>query len=493
MRIFALFSLMELYRRYLYTISKNQLYCRQLHPILHIVHKNFGQFSCFDNLHYEKFQDGTVKCIEDEIPFDVPEGWMWTRFSSITINRDSERKPLSSSQRMNVAKIYDYYGASGKIDKVDKYIFNERLLLIGEDGANLVTRSKPIAFFADGLYWVNNHAHCVDSPDKFILDYLFFYINAISLEKYVTGSAQPKMTQDKMNSILVSLPPYNEQKRLSQHLNELIAVVNNIEYEKREVLVFTSKVKAKVLDMAIRGQLVPQDPDDEPASVLLERIRAEKDDLIKQGKLKRDKKESIIFKGADNSYYVCKDAHVEPVDEQFIFELPDNWEWCSLLNIAKVELGKTLDRAKNTGINHPYLRSVNVCWNKVDLTDLNEMCFEPEELERYTIRRNDLLICEGGDVGRSCVWTAEDEIQYQNALHRVRFYGGCNPFYFMYYMMYYENRGIIKSLCKGVTIKHLTRNILSLIPFALPPLEEQNRIVERLKQIFSLLDSILCE
>ena len=147
-----------------------------------------------------------MKCIEDEIPFDVPEGWGWARFSSITINRDSERKPLSSSQRMNVAKIYDYYGASGKIDKVDKYIFNERLLLIGEDGANLVTRSKPIAFFADGLYWVNNHAHCVDSPDKFILNYLYFYINAISLEKYVTGSAQPKMTQDKMSSILISIP-----------------------------------------------------------------------------------------------------------------------------------------------------------------------------------------------------------------------------------------------------------------------------------------------
>ena len=99
-----------------------------------------------DNLHYEKFQDGSVKCIEDEIPFELPEGWAWTRFSAITINRDSERKPISSSQRTDVAKIYDYYGASGKIDKIDKYIFNERLLLIGEDGANLVTRNKPIAF-----------------------------------------------------------------------------------------------------------------------------------------------------------------------------------------------------------------------------------------------------------------------------------------------------------------------------------------------------------
>lgn len=125
-----------------------------------------------DNLHYEKFQDGTVKCIEDEIPFELPEGWEWCRFTSVTVNRDSERKPISSANRTNVAKIYDYYGASGKIDKIDKFIFNEKLLLIGEDGANLVTRSKPIAFFAEGQYWVNNHAHCIDSTDKLILEYL---------------------------------------------------------------------------------------------------------------------------------------------------------------------------------------------------------------------------------------------------------------------------------------------------------------------------------
>lgn len=228
----------------------------------------------FYSLHYEKFADGSVKCIEEEIPFELPKGWAWTRFSAITINRDSVRKPLSSSQRTDVAKIYDYYGASGKIDKIDKYIFDERLLLIGEDGANLVTRSKPIAFFAEGQYWVNNHAHCIDATDKFILEYLCFYINAISLEKYVTGSAQPKMTQDNMNSILIPLPPYSEQKRMSQRLNEVMYTVDNIEIGKVAIRELASKAKSKILDLAIRGQLVPQNPDDEPASVLLERIRA---------------------------------------------------------------------------------------------------------------------------------------------------------------------------------------------------------------------------
>ena len=298
---------------------------------------------------------------------------------------------------------------------------------------------------------------------------------------------------DVLKRYLIPIPPIQEQKRIISTVNNLLSKVNSIDEDNETIFTLIVKAKSKILDLAIRGQLVPQDLNDEPASVLLERIRVEKEELIKQGKIKRNKKESIIFRGEDNSYYVRQDTHMESIDEQFIFELPDNWEWCSLLNIAKIELGKTLDSAKNIGTNYPYLRSVNVRWNEVDLSDLKEMRFEPEELDRYTVRHNDLLICEGGDVGRSCVWTDEKEILYQNALHRVRFYGGCNPFYFMYYMMYYESRGIIKALCKGVTIKHLTGNVLSLIPFALPPIEEQDRIVKRLNRIFVLLDSIICD
>ena len=298
---------------------------------------------------------------------------------------------------------------------------------------------------------------------------------------------------DNIQNILTPVPPLAEQIRIAEKLSCIWAQIQQIDSESATARDIIILAKAKILDLAIRGQLVPQDPSDEPASVLLEHIRAEKEELIRQGKIKRDKKESVIFRGEDNSYYVCQDTHTESINEQFIFELPGNWEWCSLLNIAKIELGKTLDSAKNIGTNYPYLRSMNVRWNEVDLSDLKEMRFEPEELDRYTVRRNDLLICEGGDVGRSCVWTDEKEILYQNALHRVRFYGGCNPFYFMYYMMYYESRGIIKTLCKGVTIKHLTGNVLSLIPFALPPIEEQGRIVERLNRIFVLLDSIICD
>lgn len=159
---------------------------------------------------------------EDEIPFDIPENWKWVRFGDIMINRDSERIPLSVSQREKLDKIYDYYGASGVIDKVDKFIFAEKLMLIGEDGANLLTRSKPIAFLAEGKYWVNNHAHVIDCGDYIHLEFVMYYINAISLAKYVTGTAQPKMNQANLNSIPVPLPPLAEQKRIIERIEELL-------------------------------------------------------------------------------------------------------------------------------------------------------------------------------------------------------------------------------------------------------------------------------
>lgn len=166
---------------------------------------------------------------ENEVPFEIPGSWKWVRFGSIMINRDSERVPLSVSERNKLEKCFDYYGASGIIDKVDRYLFDKTLLLIGEDGANLLARSTPIAFLAKGKYWVNNHAHVLDCvEDTLSLEYMMYFVNAISLAKYVTGTAQPKMNQEKMNSILVSLPPPAEQKRIVAKLEELLPLCERL-------------------------------------------------------------------------------------------------------------------------------------------------------------------------------------------------------------------------------------------------------------------------
>ena len=165
---------------------------------------------------------------EDEIPFEIPESWEWVRFGALTINRDSERIPLSVDERRMLMKTYDYYGASGVIDKVDRYLFDKPLLLIGEDGANLINRSTPIAFIARGKYWVNNHAHVLDYYNEELMQYMCLYINAISLVDYVTGTAQPKMNQEKMNSIMVALPPLAEQKRIVAKIEEVFKEIDKL-------------------------------------------------------------------------------------------------------------------------------------------------------------------------------------------------------------------------------------------------------------------------
>ena len=183
-----------------------------------------------DNSYYEKFGDGSIQCIDEHILFEIPKSWAWVRLKNVTINRDKERKPISLRDRTKVKKIYDYYGASGIIDKIDNYIFSEKLLLIGEDGENLIARSKPLAFFADGKYWVNNHAHCIDATDKQILEFICVFINAISIEPFITGSAQPKLTQDKLNSILVPIPPEKEQSAISKKIKQLYSVLDSINF-----------------------------------------------------------------------------------------------------------------------------------------------------------------------------------------------------------------------------------------------------------------------
>jgi type I restriction enzyme S subunit len=165
----------------------------------------------------------------DEGDLELPPTWTWVRFGDIMVNRDGERIPVSKEERETKAKTYDYYGASGVIDKIDGYLFDKPLLLIGEDGANLINRSTPIAFIARGKYWVNNHAHVLDGISEDFLQFIELHINAINLERYVTGSAQPKMNQAKMNSIPIALPPLAEQRRIVAKVDQLMALLDELE------------------------------------------------------------------------------------------------------------------------------------------------------------------------------------------------------------------------------------------------------------------------
>ena len=446
-----------------------------------------------DNSYYEKMlATGEVKCIDEEVPFEIPQGWEWERFGNIMINKDSERVPLSVAQRQQLKKTYNYYGASGVIDKVDKYLFDKDLLLIGEDGANLINRSTPIAFIAKGKYWVNNHAHVLDVCSGMALSYVALFINAISLVDYVTGTAQPKMNQEKMNSILFAIPPVKEQYRILEKMSKVDAFVDKYVSLQTKLDSLDNSVyellRKSILQEAIQGKLVPQIASEGTAQKLLEQIKEEKLKLVKEGKLKKSAlTTSTIFRGDDNKYYEKIGKKCVNITEEIPFEIPASWTWCHLNDIAESDLGKTMNKGQNAGELVPYLCSINVYWNKIDLSKIKHAQFTEIELAKYLLQKNDLLICEGGDIGRAAIWDINETMYYQNALHRVRFYGKIFPKFFLYILSLYKALGLLDKKSKGMTIKHFTKSALNSIVIPLPPLLEQKRIIEKIEQLMQLL------
>ena len=235
----------------------------------------------------------------------------------------------------------------------------------------------------------------------------------------------------------------------------------------------TKKLRQKILDLAIHGKLVPQDPNDEPASVLLERIRAEKERLIAEGKIKRSKKSAT----SNTSHY-----------ENVPFEVPEGWEWVSLSEIAHSCLGKMLDKAKNQGTLQPYLRNVNVRWGTFELEDLLQMPFVEEEDERFSVVQGDLVVCEGGEPGRCAIWENNESIKFQKALHRIRCFNGALNYYIKIVIEWYASSKNIELYYTGSTIKHLTGEALNTLQIPLPPIQEQHHIVSIVDQWMSLID-----
>ena len=236
----------------------------------------------------------------------------------------------------------------------------------------------------------------------------------------------------------------------------------------------TKALRQKILDLAIHGKLVPQDPNDEPASVLLERIKAEKERLIKEGKIKRTKR----------SKAACDKPH-------YPYELPKGWCFCCINDIAESLLGKTLDKSKDKGVPKEYLCAINVQWGRFDFSILKSFLIGENEFQRYSVKQGDLMVCEGGDVGRCAIWEEnEREMYYQNALHRIRCEYGISNYFLQYALWYYKLNGTIDYLCKGVTIKHFTQTTMSKLAIPLPPSNEQKRIVDEIQRLFSIIDKV---
>ena len=443
-----------------------------------------------DNSYYEKFADGKVVCIDDEIPFEIPQGWELARFGSVMYNRDSERIPLSVAERNKLTKIYDYYGASGVIDKVDKYLFNKDLLLIGEDGANLINRSKPIAYIATGKYWVNNHAHVLDCIDSIFMQYICLYINSISLVDYVTGTAQPKMNQEKMNSILLVLPPHNEQKRILQKVDKIQPLYVRYEKNKSRLEALTktlyTNLRKSILQEAMQGKLIPQDPNDEPASVLLQRIREERLKLVKDGKLKKkDIVDSLIFKGDDNKYYEQVGKSITEITEEIPFSIPDSWTWSRLSGVAKIIMGQSPDgndvfEAEKEDNAYEFHQG-KIYFTEKYISPSGKWCKNPPRIANI----GSLLVCVRAPIGD--VNIVQRQIAIGRGLAAIIGYAKIKTDFLYYWILAHKKNLIEKGT--GSTFKAITLDVLKDLIIPIPPLAEQKRISSRIELLYNKIEN----
>lgn len=415
-----------------------------------------------------------------DYPFDIPDTWMFVRFGELLITRDSERIPVSVSDRNKRAKIYDYYGASGVIDKIDDFLFDKELLLIGEDGANLLSRSTPIAFIAKGKYWVNNHAHVLDACCNLDLDYVCYYINAISLAPYVTGTAQPKMNQENMNAIWIALPPLAEQKRIVAKVEELLPYVDRYAaaYEKLEQFnaKFPEDMKKSILQYAIQGKLVEQRPEEGTGEELYRQIQAEKHRLIKEGKIKKEK------------------PLPEIAEDEIPFEIPESWKWVRLndavLSIADID-HKMPETVNENG--YPYISPVNFTPTGIDYD--NAKMVGKSDFERLSKKckpeKGDIVFPRYGTIGVVRMVDTEREFLVSYSCCTVKNIANLMHSQYVFYVL---QSGMIKQEINRYINKTTQPNVglqsIKQFLFPLPPLAEQKRIVAKLEEILPLCERL---
>lgn len=463
------------------------------------------QYLLFDSLHYEKFVDGSVKCIEDEIPFELPDGWAWARIYSITEDlpygtaKKSMQKGLVAVLRMGNIQSgeidYSDLVYSSDINDIEKYTLVKNDLLFNRTnsaewvGKTAIYRGNMPAIYAGYLIRVRTFINPEYLNVVMNSGYAKVYCNLVKTD----GVNQSNINAQKLGNFLVPIPSIDEQKRISSSIIKIIPRVSLIREEKEHIVDLIQQTKAKILDLAIRGQLVPQNPDDEPASVLLERICAEKEELIKQGKIKRDKKESIIFKGEDNSYYEAIGKDTVCIDEELPFDIPEGWGWSRLQNISSVLTDGTHKTPTYSDEGYIFLSSKNVTTGKIDWENV---MYIPESLhvelyKRLAPMQGDILLAKNGTTGVAALVDKDTIFDIYVSLAPIRLIGKkLHPQYILNVIGSSYVQEYFKRSLKGIGVPnlHLEHIRKTLIP--IPPYAEQKQIVEFTNKMSHMIEKI---
>ena len=439
-----------------------------------------------DNLHYEQFANGSVKCIEDEIPFELPDKWVWVRLGHLAQYKkgpfgSSITKAMFIPDSPTAIKVYEQKNAINKNASLGNYfvssekyetlkgfeVFPNNIIVscagtIGE--TYVMPKNMRQGIINQALMKISLYDLEIS---EFYLMYFDFQLKNEAKEQGYGVALKNIPPFDVLKKYLVPLPPLQEQARITQQVKALLTVIDDIDSNANELSKTIVSIKSKILDLAIRGQLIPQDPNDEPASVLLERIRAEKEELIKAGKIKRDKKESVIFKGDDNSYYE---------------DLPEMWELVNFKDCATLISGRDLNKneynAESIGI--PYITGASNFINGNIL--INRWTTAPKTISEV----NDILITCKGTVGELAI-NKYDNIHIARQIMAIRVYKNINLEYIKFFLESIVME--IKKTANGL-IPGISRDDMLSPNIPLPPLTEQKRIVKAIETIFATLDDI---
>ena len=428
-----------------------------------------------------KKKDLEVKPIsEDEIPFEIPESWEWCRIKSV-FSMQAGKNVTSADINSEPNDIYKYpcYGGNGLRGYVKRYNTEGVFPLVGRQGALCGNVN-----IASGQFWATEHAVVTDGYGITDVKWAYYFLIALNLNQYATATAQPGLAVSNIIEVLIPIPPLAEQKRIVAKIEELLPKV--VKYGKAQEELnklneeLPERLKKSILQEAIEGRLVPQDPNDEPASVLLEKIREEKKQLVKAGKLKK------------------KDLEEKPISEDEIpFEIPESWEWVRMsqisLDSADGPFGSNLKRDHYT---------TNKEVRIIQLSNIGEEGWRDENVKYTTFEHlknisrseafaNDIIIAKMMPAGRAIICPSNDQ-KYVLSSDAVRF--DFSDYLFRKYLYYAINSNVFKDQVygevQGITRVRTSLSKLRTYLLPLPPLAEQKRIVEKIEQLLKEIDKL---
>ena len=405
----------------------------------------------------------------------MPEGWCWVRvydISSAIIYGVSESAKSEGKYKLlritdiqnnkvnwNTVPLTDY-----PEEKAASYTLRTGDILFARTGATvgksyLVDNSVPEnSIYASYLIRVQVSSIINSNYVKYFFE-SGFYWNQIADNS--VGVGQPNVNGTSLGNLWLPIPPIQEQERIVEKLNSWCTIIDEIKVTQESIRATISDLRSRILEYAISGKLVPQDYSDESAIELLKRINP-------------------MFSPADNRHY-----------ENIPFDLPETWCWATVGDVFMHNTGKALNSSNHNGVMMDYITTSNLYWDRFDLSIVKQMPFTETEIDKCTVTKGDLLVCEGGDVGRSAIWDYDYDIRIQNHIHRLRGKDNVCVRYFFYVLMLYKQKNYIGG--KGVAIQGLSSRDLHNLPIPVPPLKEQYRIAEALDNLIAKMDKIAAE